>query len=154
MISTPNRRQAVDLIKEAAASGASPADACEVLDISLRTYQRWTEEEGVKADARPQAQRPDPANKLSAEERQQIVEICNQPPYQSLPPSQIVPALADQGIYLASEASFYRVLREADQLRHRGKAQAPRHVVKPKGCLATGPNQVWSWDISVPQQAA
>jgi putative transposase len=148
MISTPNRQQAVELIKEGTASGASAAKACAVLDISLRTYQRWTAEEGVKADARPQVQRPEPANKLSAEERQQIVMVCNQAPYQSLPPSQIVPALADQGLYLASEASFYRVLRDADQLRHRGKAQAPRHVVKPKGCLATGPNQVWSWDIT------
>lgn len=40
------------------------------------------------------------------------------------------------------------MLREADQLRHRGKAQAPRHVAKPKGCLASGPSQVWSWDIT------
>jgi putative transposase len=148
MISAPNRQQAVELIKEAIASGASAANACDVLDISLRTYQRWTEAEGVKADARPHAPRPEPANKLSAEEQQQIVAVCNQAPYQSLPPSQIVPALADQGLYLASESSFYRVLRDADQLRHRGKAQAPRHVVKPKGCRATAPNQVWSWDIT------
>jgi putative transposase len=51
MISPSNRRQAVELIKEASASGASPAEACEVLDLSLRTYQRWTAAEGVKADA-------------------------------------------------------------------------------------------------------
>jgi putative transposase len=84
---------------------------------------------------------------LSPEERQQIVAVCNQAPYQSLPSSQIVPALADQGLYLAPEASFYRVLREVDHLRHRGKAQAPRQVVKPKGCR-TALNQVWSWDIT------
>jgi putative transposase len=148
MISTPNRQHAVELIKEAVASGASPRRACEVLDLSLRTYQRWCAGGEVKADARPHAQRPEPANKLSVEERQQIVAVCNQAPYQSLPPSQIVPALADQGIYIASEASFYRVLRDADQLHHRGKAQAPRQVAKPKGFLASGPNQVWSWDIT------
>ena len=79
---------------------------------------------------------------------QQILAICNQPEHASLPPSQIVPRLADQGRYLASEASFYRVLREADQLHHRGKAQAPRTLSKPTGHKASGPNQVWSWDIT------
>jgi putative transposase len=59
--------------------------------------------------------------------------------------------LADNGEYLASESSFYRVLREADQLHRRGKANPPRTVAKPEGFQATGPNQVWSWDISVLQ---
>lgn len=54
----------------------------------------------------------------------------------------------DKGVYIASEASFYRVLKEEDQHHHRGKAQAPRKVSKPKGYKATGPNQVWSWDIT------
>jgi len=58
-----------------------------------------------------------------------------------------VPSLADQGIYLASESSFYRVLREAGQLKNRGKAN-PRTVEKPKPYVATGPNQVWTWDIT------
>jgi putative transposase len=148
MISAPNRRQAVDLINEAVASGASGQSACAVLGLSLRTYQRWSAGDGVSADRRPGARRPPRANKLSAEERQAILATCNQAEYQSLPPSQIVPALADQGIYLASEASFYRVLREEEQCCHRGKAQAPRHIAKPPGHLATGPNQVWTWDIT------
>ena len=76
------------------------------------------------------------------------METCNQEAYQSLPPSQIVPALADREMYLASEASFYRVLREAAQRQHRGKAQGPRTVPKPKGYKAIAPNQVWSWDIT------
>jgi putative transposase len=148
MISLLDRRKAVNLIGEAVAAGASAKQACDVLEISLRTYQRWTQDHEVKEDARPQAERPTPANKLNQEERQQILALCNQEDYRSLPPSQIVPALADKGIYLASEASFYRVLREANQLHHRGKAQAPRNVAKPKGYRATGPNQVWSWDIT------
>ncbi len=149
MISAPDRRRAVELIEEAIEAGASAKNACEELQISLRTYQRWTSQEGeVKTDARPQAERPEPANKLSAQEKQQILEICNQPQYSSLPPSQIVPALADQGTYIASEASFYRVLREADQLHRRGKAQAPRSGSKPTGYPASAPNQVWSWDIT------
>ena len=149
MISTPDRRKTVELIEEATHAGAGCEAACKELEISLRTYQRWTQEEGgVKTDGRPQAERQEPTNKLTEEERTKIVEICNQEEYRSLPPSQIVPALADKGAYIASEASFYRVLKEADQLHHRGKAQTPREVNKPKGYKATGPNQVWSWDIT------
>ena len=150
MINASDRRKAVELIEEAVTAGARCHKACEELGISQRTYQRWRKEDGaVKADGRPDAARPVPANKLSPEETQAILDLCNSTDYQSLPPSQIVPALADQGRYLASESSFYRVLRKADQLHHRGKAQAPRHVSKPKSYQATAPNQVWSWD-SVP----
>ena len=106
MISAPDRRRAVTLINEAVAARASAKQACAELVISQRTYQRWTHGEGVKVDGRPEAVRPEPANKLSPEERQQILVTCNQAAYRSLPPSQIVPALADQEIYIASEASF------------------------------------------------
>ncbi len=148
MINTPDRRKSVELIEEAVDAGASPKKACEVLEISLRTYKRWTEGDAVKVDARPVAKRPEPANKLALEERQQVLDICNEKAWQSLPPSQIVPALADEGRYIASESSFYRILKEAGQLHHRGRAQAPKRVRKPKSYKATAPNQVWSWDIT------
>ena len=74
--------------------------------------------------------------------------ICNESTYQSLPPSQIVPRLADEGKYIASESSFYRVLREAEQVNRRGRAQAPRLVPTPHSFKAKAPNQVWSWDIT------
>ena len=64
-----------------------------------------------------------------------------------MPPSQIVPILADRGRYIASESSFYRVLREANQLAHRGKAKAPRHN-RPTPLQASAANQLWSWDIT------
>ena len=133
--------------KEANQAGASREKACQGLGISVRTYQRWTKQE-LKTDGRPQAERPEPANKLTPEEREKILAICNQEEYQSLPPRQIVPALADKGIYIASEATFYRVLKETNQLHHRGKAQAPRKLSKPQSYKASGPNQVWSWDIT------
>ncbi len=148
MINTPDRRRSVELIEEAVDAGASSKKACEVLEISLRTYKRWTEGDAVKVDARPVAKRPEPANKLALEERQQVLDICNEKAWQSLPPSQIVPALADEGRYIASESSFYRILKEADQLHYRGRAQAPKRVRKPKSYKATAPNQVWSWDIT------
>lgn len=148
MISAPDRRETVELIEQAMAQGASQHKACEVLGISVRTYQRWTREGGVQCDARAEATRKTPANKLSDEERARILEICNSPEYANLAPSQIVPALADLGEYIASESSFYRVLREVDQVNRRGKAQAVCSPVKPKAHRADGPNQVWSWDIT------
>ena len=148
MINVPDRRRAVELINEAVEAGASKKKACSELEISSRTYRRWTQYGSVKADGRPDAERQAPANKLTPEERQQILKTCNEAAYQSLPPSQIVPALADEGIYIASESSFYRIMKEADQLHHRGKDQAPRKVAKPAAYKAAGPNEVWSWDIT------
>jgi len=92
--------------------------------------------------------RPAPMNKLTPEERERIVAVCNEPEFASLPPSQIVPKLADRGEYLASESSFYRVLKAAGQLHRQGRAQAPKKVKPPTTHVAAGPNQVWSWDIS------
>jgi hypothetical protein len=84
---------------------------------------------------------------LSEEERQQLLAVVNQPEFAGRPPSQIVPALADRGEYLASEATIYRCLRETGQSTHRGRAAAPTHS-RPRPLEATGLNQVWSWDIT------
>jgi len=148
MISAPDRRKTVELIEVARRAGARCSVACKELGLSLRTYQRWTEEGEVKRDGRVDAQRPEPANKLTVKEREEILAICNQDAYQSLPPSQIVPALADKQIYLASESSFYRILKEQDQIHRRGRAQPPRKASKPEAYRATASNQLWSWDIT------
>jgi putative transposase len=148
MISLPDRRKTVALIDEARCDGARLTPACEVAGISVRTYQRWTCDADVKADARPTACRPVPANKLTQKERARILDICHQREYASLPPTQIVPRLADKQQYVASESSFYRVLHEADQQHHRGRGQKPQRTHPPAGFCATGANQVWSWDIT------
>jgi transposase InsO family protein len=147
MISHSDRRHAVELIDEAVTAGARQHKACAILELSTRTYQRWTQEETVLIDGRRGAERPVPANKLSAEEKQAILAVSNSPAFRSLPPSQIVPSLADEGRYLASESTFYRVLREAEQQHHRGRSEAPQHKPLSTHC-ATGPNQVWCWDIT------
>jgi len=148
MTSLAERQKLVDYIEEAVSAGARKARACKEVGVSIRTVQRWTQGGQVKADRRPRAKRPEPPNKLSAEEREQLVAVANEPAFASLPPSQIVPKLADRGEYLASESSFYRVLHEAGQLHHRGRAQAPKKTKAPTTHEASGPNQVWSWDIS------
>ena len=148
MISTPDRRQTIALINEARHGGARLDPTCKTAGISVRTYQRWTENGNVRPDRRPLAKRPEPANKLTPKEKQHVLDICHQPEYSSLPPGQIVPILADQGTYVASESSFYRILHEADEQHHRGRSRKPHVFVPPRGYCATGANQVWSWDIT------
>ena len=147
LISGPNRLGAVELIHEACTAGARLAPACAVLEISVRTYQRWRKPDGAQ-DGRRNANRPRPANRLSDEERREILNVCNQPAFSHLPPAQIVPKLVDEGRYIASESTFYRVLKDADQLNHRGRARASRQSTPPASHVASGPNQVWSWDIT------
>ena len=143
-----DRKDTVMLIEQAIHSGARCKKACAVVGISIRTYQRWLQDGEVSTDQRALAERPEPTHKLSAQERSEVLAVCHQPEFASLPPHQIVPRLADKGCYLASEASFYRILQGAQQLAHRGRSKAPcarRH--RPNLC-ATGPGQVWNWDIT------
>ncbi|WP_457810181.1 IS3 family transposase [Providencia rustigianii] len=132
-------------INEAVSSGARLAVACREVQLSLRTWRRW---QISPSDGRPGAVRPVPVNKLSPEEEKQILTVCHQPEYASLPPSQIVPKLADKGIYLAGESTFYRVLRRHGELHHRGRQQRPKKVPVPTTFTASGPCQVWVWDIT------
>ena len=148
MINVPDRLLCISLIREAAQSGCRLENACNELGVSVRTFQRWVRDgDAVRADGRTTTVRPQPPHKLSEAERQKILEVANSAEFASLPPSQIVPSLADRGVYLASESSFYRVLRSASQQHHRGRARKPSARVVTSHC-ATGPNQVWSWDIT------
>ena len=147
MISPSNRALAVELIQEASQNGARLAKACEELHISVRTYQRWVANGEVKVDQRPLAKRPAPKNKLSEEEKEAILTVVTQEEYVDLPPTQIVPKLADKGTYIASESTFYRVLREEKMQHHRGRSHKPERRI-PESHLATSPNQVWTWDIT------
>ena len=148
MTSLPDRQQFVSLLDEAVAAGANKVAASAELNLSLRTLQRWMEDGAVRSDARPTAIRPTPANALSQAEREAILALCNRPEFASLPPSQIVPRLADQGRYVASESTFYRVLRAADQQHRRGRSQPPQRRAAPTTHVATAARQVWSWDIT------
>lgn len=130
-------------------AGARQSKCAEVLGLSLRTLKRWRA--GLahdRADGRPRAVRPAPANALSAQERAEVLRQCNTPANASKPPAQIVVELADTGIYIASESSFHRILRQARQQHHRGRARAPRPPAPKATHTAAAPNQVWCWDIT------
>ena len=118
---------------------------CEVLGIDRRTEQRWRAKPGG-VDARA-GRTAAPPNKLSDEEKRVVLETANSTEFRNLSPKQIVPRLADQGRYIASESTFYRILREHNQLTHRQRCRPPRHK-RPKEHIATAPCQVWSWDIT------
>ncbi len=119
------RKQIAAWVEEAVASGARKTMACKTIELPIRTLQRWLNKGIVGDDRRLTAKRPVPVNKLSDDDVARIVEICNREEYASLPPSQIVPRLADDNIYLASESTFYRVLKAHNQLHHRGRSQTP-----------------------------
>lgn len=150
MTDTDVRTQYVGLIETAMRAGARLRECCKIMGISERTVQRWKPlgSEVIVSDQRPMVEREKPHNALSAEEIARILEVCNQEAYASLPPSQIVPKLADKGEYLASESTMYRVLKHYDQLNHRGKARVPHKRKDPVTHTATAPNQVWTWDVT------
>lgn len=134
------------LVDEAVTSGARAKAACDVAGISLRTLQRW--KKGGIGDDRRAGPRTPPKNKLSAAERQKVLDLLASAEYRELSPWQVVAKLADRGTYLASEATMYRLLHEAGMQKHREPSRAPQKRHRPKPLKATGPNQVWSWDIT------
>lgn len=133
------------LLDEAIRDGARQSKACEILGIDPRTVQRWRRQ-GIGKDRRA-GPKSTPKNKLSDAERGRVLEVVNLPEHRDLCVNQIVPRLADQGVYLASESTIYRILREVKQLRHR-ESSRPRQHHRPRELTATRPNQVWSWDIT------
>ena len=143
-------RQALSRDIEAAhGSGARLDKACEIAGIDLRTLQRWKAQDGlVLGDGRPQAVRPSPSHALSADERAALLSVANEPRFADVPPARTVPMLADEGVYLASESTFSRVLRAHGQTAHRGRAKAPKASRLPTTHIATGPRQVWCWDMT------
>lgn len=136
---------AIKSIAIAVLHGARQRPACEIIGITVRTLQYWRL--GGVTDQR-QVVKKEPANKLSELEREKILALCNCEEFMNLPPKQIVPTLADRGVFLASESSFYRILRQADQLHHRGRSAKPTATERPSPYIATGSNQLWSWDIT------
>jgi transposase InsO family protein len=140
-----DRERASELIVEATKAGARQSRACEILGLDARTVQRWRRD-GI-GDDRRMGPKTAPGNKLTKAERERIVEVANSAAYRELSPKQIVPRLADQGDYIASESSFYRVLREQGEMSHRTPARPPSNT-RPREHVATGPCQVCSWDIT------
>ena len=144
-----DRQTLIDRIAEARANGARQVPACVLAGVDPRTIQRWRKDGGLThGDGRPDAIRPAPSHALTEEERVCIVEVANQARFAETPPARIVPMLADEGVYIASESSFHRVLRVHGQMNRRGRAKPPRRSRPPTTHIATGPGDVWCWDVT------
>lgn len=146
MTSVSQRRQIIALVADTRRAGARQERACWAIGLSARTVQRW-HRDVVRADQRP-ARVQAPPNRLSESERQGVLAVANSPEFGHLAPSQIVPRLADRGEYIASESTFYRMLRAARQLGHRSAQRPGQPCSKPRALSATAPNELFSWDIT------
>ena len=145
MTSLTARTDLLNIIQEAIDAGARQSRACQIVGVDQRTLQRWRKSPEC-GDRRPLREQS-PPNKMTEMERDRILKIINSAEYGGLSPCQIVPRLAEKGIYIGSESTIYRILRQAGQLKHRSKASAPRRK-KPEPLRATAPNQIYSWDIT------
>ncbi len=144
-----DRRTLAHDIERACAAGARLAPACALAGVDPATLRRWQAGDGLaRGDRRPDAHRPTPSHALTEAERARIIAVANEPRFAETPPARIVPALADEGVYIASESSFHRVLRAHGQMNRRGRARPPRASRPPSTHVATGPGQVWCWDVT------
>ena len=146
MSTLTERSNIIALVGQAIADGARQDRACEVISLSERTLQRWQRDQS-RGDLRP-VRVQQPKNALSAQERQAVLAVAHSEEFGHLCPSQIVPRLADQGKYIASESTFYRLLKAENQLQHRGAERPPIKRSKPRALVATAPRQLFSWDIT------
>lgn len=147
MIPLEQRLNVLQWVNEAVASGARRNSACALLGLTLRSLQRWIKTPECRADARPLRLQV-AASQFSEHERECFLGAANEPQFGALPPSQIVPRLADAGRYLGSESTLYRLLRAANQLAHRRPERRAQVRSKPRALSATAPDQLSSWDIT------
>jgi len=133
----------LSLVDEAVRAGARLFAACSVVGISERSLSRWKVGGGEDGRHGPKTT---PGNALTAAERRQIAQVATSREFRDKSPKQIVPTLADRGEYIASESSFYRVLRTQGMVRHRESSRAP--TAQPRALAADGPNRIYSWDIT------
>ena len=98
------------------------------------------------------AKKPHP-RRLSEAERAAVLATMHSAEFVDQPPREVYAELLGRGVYLASIRTIYRILKEAGETTERRNQRAPAKHVKPS-VVATAPNQVWTWDISVLQKAA
>ena len=145
LITQEERKKAICLIEEAKTEGARISKACDCLEISVRTFKRW--KSGRIIDQRKGSEKNIP-KKLTSEERQAIIDACCSKEYQDLTPYEIQVILLDAKVYLGSVSTFYRVLRSENMVHFRGNTRKGTKKHRPPERVATGPNQVWAWDIT------
>ena len=125
--------------------GARVKIACQTLEISFRSYLRW--KAGKLDDGRKGAVKKVP-RKLSEAEREAFYKEANTARFRDMTPEQIVSILCEEGTYYGSDRTLYRIFADKKALASRTESRKPGPSKKPPELVATGPNQVWSWDIT------
>ena len=120
------------------------AAACRALSIPRASVYRHI---GSTEPAVPPVPRPRPARALGAAERQTILEHLHAERFQDKAPGEVFATLLDEGTYVCSIRTMYRILEQEGEVRERRDQLRHPHYQKPE-LLATAPNQVWSWDIT------
>jgi putative transposase len=123
-----------------AAPALSILALCLALGVARATFYRRTK-------PRPAEPRPSPARKLGNQERALVLSTLDSERFCDLAPAQVYAMLLDEQQYLCSERTMYRVLADNAQVRER-RAQRQHPVYAAPQLMATGPNQLWSWDIT------
>ena len=144
MITEEERAEILDYVAEAMRSGVSERGVCRLMGTPPKTLQNWRRE-GLKDRRKGSARYV--AHRLSAEEEQRFYEAANTTEFRDRTPEQIVATLAGRGIYLGSTSTLYRILRKRGALQHRQESKKPAATTR-QHVEVTGPNQVWSWDIT------
>jgi putative transposase len=134
-------------LDQALAQGARLQAACATVGLTERTVQRWRQQGAQGGNDRRGGPRTSPGHTLTEQERQDILDVLHSPRFRDASPKTVVPTLADEGVYLGSESTFYRILQAQGEQTHRGRARPPSPRPIPTH-TAFGPNQVWSWDIT------
>lgn len=134
------------MIDEAVHAGANQRAACDVLGIDPTTVQRWRRQQ-CRQDLRC-GPLTAPRNKLRKAQCARLLAALNSPEFRDLSPKQVIPLLADRGVYLGSESTAYRLLRAEGLLQHREPSRVPSGAGRPDELVADAPNQVWCWDIT------
>jgi putative transposase len=143
--SPESRQELVAWIDQAVAAGAPESPACELSGVTQRTIQRWRS--GKLLDARKGASKVT-ARKLTSAEVAAVYQTANLEKHADKTPEQIVAILLQEGSYLASPSTFYRILRAHNAMQRRQESKTPIRRYQPPQRVATGPNQVWTWDIT------
>ncbi len=147
-MNSTDRAEVLTLVRSAVVSGCVQAKACRVVGVDERTVQRWQRPDANAEDGR-HGPLTEPHNKLSLAERSEILAIASSPEYCNKSPHQIVPSLADGGTFVASESSFYRVMKADGLLAHRGRTKPPVAAQSvPRAYEAKRPLELLSWDIT------
>lgn len=140
-----SRSELLSAVEEAMESGVSKKDASEVIGLNPKTLSRWMKDpNGID---RRSNNKFHTSNKLTREEEAEILDLISSPAYRDKAPYEVVALLAEEGRYICSERTIYRLLERLGLNTHRSKTKAPERE-KPSECVATNPNQVYTWDIS------